>query len=202
MAGNGPCEQAVFFAGAAADIVDQQRPFAPRLAVRNNPAMGQLAANDAGDNIAGQIGLGLLRERLLRTAAFEEGPHIRHAAMVDIAIRRLEPPDFGIGGKGLFHIAMDKRLQIEPQTIAIGTDNNIGAGPRFARKITVGIADAVIGLTVNCGHSNLTARGFDKARRPAVALREQRGGDKQANARSGQKSAPGGLHGRNVAEGR
>ena len=162
MAGDWPRENTVFLLRAAADIVDQQRALA-LLAVRNNPAMRELAADDAGDNIAGQIGLGLLGKRLLRPAAFEEGSHIRHAAMIDIAIRRPQPPDFGIGGKGLFHVEMDQLLQVKAQPVAIGADDDIGTGSRPARKVAFGIADAVIGLAVDGGHADLVARRFDKA---------------------------------------
>ncbi len=201
MAGDGPGEQAVFFAGAAADIVDQQRALAPRPTIRHNPAMGQLAADNAGDHIAGKIGLRVFRESLLRTAAFEKCPHIRHAAMVDIAIRRSEAPDFGIGGKGLFHIQMDQLLQVQPQTIAIGADDHIGTCAGLVRKIAVRIADAVIGLAVNGGDVDLFSRGFDEAGSAVGALGEKRSGGEESDARCGQDIAPGGLHGRNVAKG-
>ena len=200
MAGDRPGENSVFLLRAASDIVDQQRALA-LLAVRDNPAMGQLAADDAGDDIAGQIGLRFLRKGLLRPVAFEECPHVRNAAVIDIAIRFTESPDLGIGGKGLFHIQMDQLLQVKVQPVAIGPDDHIGACSRFPWKIAIGIVDAVIGLAVNGGYSNLTACGLDKARGAGSALGEQKGGSEEGDACDSHEIAASMLHWWSLEEG-
>ena len=48
--------------------------------------------------------------------------------MINVTIRCAKAPDVGIGRKSLFHIQVDQLLQVEIQSVTMGTDDDI-TGP-------------------------------------------------------------------------
>ncbi|MFM2220813.1 MAG: hypothetical protein RLZZ553_561 [Verrucomicrobiota bacterium] len=82
-------------------------------------------------------------------------------AVVDVAIRGLQAPVLGIGGKVLFHVEMHQYLQVVtagPQR----TDHHIGANAAIPRDIAQGIVELhVIGHITRC-HPDLCTCGLDE----------------------------------------
>src|SRR6185312_2989442 len=63
----------------------------------------------------------------------------------------LHVPGFWIGGEVAQHVFVDERLQIEPERVASGADNNIGADASGARNISAWIGNAgVMRIVAGC----------------------------------------------------
>jgi hypothetical protein len=57
--------------------------------------------------------------------------------MVDVRVGMIEAPFVRISGEPGAHVGIDEGLQVEPEGVAIGADNHIGARALRARYVAV-----------------------------------------------------------------
>jgi hypothetical protein len=179
--------QNIFFPGASANIVDQQRCAEHTGSVGYDPDVRQCAADEAGHNIARAPILGARRQGKLFAMPGQKHLQIGHAAVINVAVCGLQTPFFGVSRKGRFHIGIDQGLQIKAKGIAIGADDDVGAHAFAARHIAIGEGEARIGGVVGGGHTNLLARRRNQGSRAPPGLRKTRRWDYRNRAARDQK---------------
>jgi hypothetical protein len=128
---------------------------------------GQFASDGAGDEITGAVVGGVLGDGQGGFLALEEGLEVRHAAVVDVFIRRAEAPVLRVGGKGTLHVLVDELLQIEAEG-AVAADDFVRADAGVGGHIATGVIELHIGGivadtlagAVQCGMDETGGKGF------------------------------------------
>ena len=106
--------------------------------VRHDAHMRQVAGQRLGYDITGQIGDWTLRQWHFGSDPRKQRLQVRHPAMVYAAVWCSKAPERGVGRKIGWHVAVDRKLQVDPPTIAQGADHHIGADPPVGRQVATG----------------------------------------------------------------
>ena len=126
--------------------------------------MRQIARQHPGHQIAGAIVFGAVGNGNGPALACEPGLQIRHATMVDVAVRRTQAPVLRIFREVRAHVLVDQPLQIH----ALGAkraDHHIGTHAARNGHIPTGVGDARVSRVVVDGHADLLPRRADQCAR-------------------------------------
>lgn len=155
--------EAVFFAGALADVVDDEGETLGVFFVADDHDVRQVGRDGAGDEVAREEDVfceGFIEGDFLMFTD-EKGDEVRDATVVDVLVGPFESPVFRISAKAGQHVLMDEFLQVEGGAFAQGANNDIGADSFFPWDIAAGIGEGGVGGIVADGNADLFARGGD-----------------------------------------
>ena len=160
MTGKGVGEEGVFLPGAPSDVMDDEGCSVGGPLVADDHDMGKMRGDGAGDEVSGFVVVRLLRDREAKSAALEKFFEVGDAAVVNILVGALEPPDFGISGKVRLHVPVDQNLQVEA-VFAQGADHHIRANSAIFRDVAAGVFESHVGAIVGRGHADPVPGGGD-----------------------------------------
>ena len=173
------------FARALTDIVYQQRQTLRAALVRDNADMIEVAWQFQSDQIArierrrnpvGESG----------TFAAQKNLQIADPPVVDVGVGACEPPAAGVVAKRGAHVGIHERLQVEPEGVAVGADDDVGADAALARDVTAGKGKLDIGRVLNESDTDLRAGGGDKGSCGHLSRQHRSGPCRNRNSRSTQ----------------
>lgn len=95
MAGNAIAEENVLLLRTTADVVQNQRHTRCRPMIADDTDMREATAQIPGDDIARPIRRSRLAKRQRPALTREPGHQVGHTAVVDIAVRAIQPQFFG-----------------------------------------------------------------------------------------------------------
>ena len=162
MAGEGEGEEVVVFDRAAADVVDDEGLAVAGEAVGDDHDVGAVAAEGAGDDVAGEVVGLLFGHGEGEAAALEKDAEVGDAAVVDVGVGLSQAPDFRVGGEVGAHVEVDELLEVEAGGVAEGADDDVGADAALAGDVAAGVFERDVGGVVAGGHADLGAGGGDE----------------------------------------
>jgi hypothetical protein len=191
VAGHRIGEQDVFLLCAATDVVQNQGDALDGATVGDDADVVKVARQFPRDDIAGQVRDRPVFQRDLGADAGEEGPKVRHAAVVDIAVGSGQAPERGIVGEMRLHVAVHRKLQVDPPAVAQGADHDVGTDATVARHVATREGKFCVTRIVGHSHADLIAGSGCQARRlgPRKGGRGDRQGQDQGQETHGANHA-------------
>jgi hypothetical protein len=155
-------EEAGFFLGAAADVVDDVGCVVGGLAVGDDHDVREFARDGAGDEVTGEV-VGFVGAGGEGVAlAIEVGAEVGDAAVVDVGVGFGEVPLLGIFGEVAGHVFVEELLEVLVEGGTEGADDDVGADAAVEGDVAVGVGDFGVGGVVGEGFADLGAGGDDE----------------------------------------
>ena len=137
-------EQHVIFRAACSNVVNDQGPVcAGMFPVRDDADMGAISGQQPRDKVSRMVVGCSLAEGELGVFAVKERLQVRHASMIDVGVRRRQPPRFWVLGEMILHVFMHQLLKVNVDR-AIRSNDDIGAYAAIRWNIPLGVGDGKI----------------------------------------------------------
>jgi len=176
VAGDFPVEENVFHLRSLADVVNHHVAPAPAgLLVDDDADVRHVPAQVPGNEVAGRIVFGTVRDGQGFSLPLEEDHQIRNTAVVDIRVRMSQQPAplVWVGREILQHIFVDFFLQIDAHG-AVGANNLISANSGIGGNVPAWIWNSDILRNVADGMVSALDGGGHQAARELL-MRNRRG---------------------------
>lgn len=156
-------EEDVFFLGAGADVVDDERGGAGFF-VGHDADVEQAGIEAPGNDVTGLVGGGGgVGGRQREVLAFEVAHEVGHASVIDVFVGAFESPCFGIDREVIGHVLVDLLLQVGAGG-ADGAHDDIGADAGAQRDVAAGVGEFHVTRIVTGGDADLGTRALHDAR--------------------------------------
>jgi hypothetical protein len=91
------------------------------------------------------------------------GFEIENATVVDVGVGMGCAPGVWIGGEVAQHVFVDEALEVEAESVATGSDDDVGANAGGSGDVAVGVGEVGVGGVVAGGNAELGAGGGGEA---------------------------------------
>jgi len=158
-------KQSVFLPGPGTDVVNHERAALGVGAIAHDHDMREVGRHRAGHQITRPVILGLPGDRQRPFVSLEIRLQVGDTTMVNVPVRLLESPVFGIKRKMTLHVLMHQLLKVHSNGCAQGTHHHIRAYTHLHGNVAVRIIQGPVTRIVTNGFSNLRSSRLGNSRR-------------------------------------